>query len=101
MIIAGTGHRPNKLSGYGSEASKKLFHLARHALNELQPDGVISGLALGWDTALADAALDLRIPLTAAIPFEGQQSRWPADSQTNWQWLVDSAAYTIIVSEGG
>lgn len=28
MIICGTGHRPNKLGGYGMAAGVKLFNLA-------------------------------------------------------------------------
>lgn len=32
-------------------------------------------MALGWNTALALAAIELGIPLTAAVPFEGQKRK--------------------------
>jgi hypothetical protein len=36
-------------------------------------------MARGWDLALAKAAVELGLPLFAAIPFVGQESRWPAE----------------------
>ena len=101
MIIAGTGHRPNKLGGYSKQASRRIYDVAKHYLDTMEPDGVISGLALGWDMELAEAALDLCIPLTCAIPFAGQESRWPKESQDRWNKIVKHATYTHIVSEGG
>jgi uncharacterized phage-like protein YoqJ len=38
-------------------------------------------MALGFDTILTLAAIDLKIPVLAAIPFEGQESKWPESSQ--------------------
>jgi uncharacterized phage-like protein YoqJ len=77
MIIAGTGHRPDKLGGWDSEvAFHKTVNIAVEALEETDPNGVVSGMAAGWDLALAHAAISLDIPLLCAVPFEGQDSRW-------------------------
>ena len=46
-------------------------------LERARPDAVISGMALGWDQAVARATADLGIPWVAAITFEGQESKWP------------------------
>jgi uncharacterized phage-like protein YoqJ len=101
MIIAGTGHRPDKLGGYSKEVFQDLRATARARLSASQPKLVISGMALGWDMAIAAAAYDLKIPFAAYIPFVGQQSRWPDLSQRQWQWLMDRAALHEVCSEGG
>lgn len=100
-VLAGTGHRPDKLGGYGAEVSARLIDLARAALMKHQPDEVISGMALGWDTALALAAIELGIPLTAAMPFEGQERKWRPEQQEQFQAILALAASVVIVSPGG
>lgn len=100
-VYCGTGHRPSKLGGYGARAFARLVAVARGALERDRPDEVISGMALGWDMALAQAALDLGIPLRAAVPFAGQESRWPAESQTQFARLIAAASTVVIVSPGG
>ncbi len=80
MILAGTGHRPDKLGGYSLQVYDRLRALAVAALKKLQPDQVISGMALGWDLALAEAAVQLEIPLTCALPCVGQYRPWKARS---------------------
>ncbi|KQR21874.1 NADAR domain-containing protein [Deinococcus sp. Leaf326] len=58
---------------------------------------VISGMALGWDTALARAARQEKIPYVAALPFPGQARRWPEASQELWSELVRDAALVVAV----
>lgn len=99
MIIAGTGHRPDKLGGYSDDTFIALIRLARGWLHEHRPTKVISSMALGWDQALAHAALEERIYLIAAIPFEGQERRWPTRSQDAYNQLLDQVDETHIVSE--
>lgn len=101
MIVAGTGHRPDKLGGYGLEARQRLVRLADKYLSVVRPDKVISGMALGWDSALAAAALQLDIPLVAAVPFRGQESRWPKESQREYNWMLKDASEIVYVCEDG
>ena len=101
MIIAGTGHRPNKLGGYGDDIYQKLVQLAMTYLKETRPERVISGMALGWDQALAEAALGSDIRLTAAIPFKGQENKWYPSNTVNYNKLLELADRIHIVSEGG
>src|SRR3546814_15540871 len=58
-------------------------------------------MALGWDTAWALAALDLGVPLTAAVPFCGQEKSWPAESQRRFHSILERAAAVEIVCPGG
>jgi len=101
MIISGTGHRPSKLGGYSKEASKKLSSLACYYLEQNKPDAVISGMALGWDISLALAALACEIPLTCAVPFRGQEERWPDESQRVFRYVLEHAEKVVYVSPGG
>lgn len=100
-IMAATGHRPDKLGGYTSEVAYKLHRLALDELKAHWPDLVITGMALGWDTAVAEAALDLQIPFIAAVPFRGQQSAWPFASQDRYNHLLKKAHEIVVVCEGG
>lgn len=102
LVIAATGHRPSKLGcGYGNNMHDKLTQLAYEYLMRMQPEGVISGMALGWDQGFAEAALLLSIPVHAAVPFKGQESRWPTKSRAQWQRLINRCASVTIVCPGG
>lgn len=106
MIVAGTGHRPDKLriagrSAYHPAVHARLVDLARAALRHHAPCTVISGMAQGWDTALAEAALELGIRLEAYVPFDGQDARWPAPARRRHAWLLGRAARVVTVSDGG
>lgn len=101
MIVAGTGHRPDKLGGYDSATTNRLHTLALEYLAFTRPAKVISGMALGWDQALAWAAMDLAIPFIAAVPFEGQQRAWPEVSQLWYDDLIKYADEIVYVCEPG
>ncbi len=100
-IVAGTGHRPDKLGGYRRETFEKLVRLCLHALTRLQPVEVISGMALGYDQALAEACVRLRTPFAAYVPFAGQESKWPEDSRRTYELLMAHASRVVVVCEGG
>lgn len=110
MVLSGTGHRPADLLTIGrgiyrdpallERLDERLIALAVAALRRYQPERVISGMALGWDMALADAAVRENIPLVAAIPFEGQEGRWRDEQQARFCRLRAAAAEVVIVSEG-
>ena len=99
--LAAPGHRPNKLGGYGPEVDEKLRRLAMWFLTTNRPDTVISGMALGWDMAWAEAAIMMRIPVIAAVPFAGQESAWPASSQARYRSILGACSETIVVCDGG
>lgn len=100
-LVAVTGHRMDKLGGYTPSATSAVLRTARWALSDLRPSHVITGMALGWDQAIAEACIDLNIPFTAAVPFEGQELRWPAESQRTYSRLLRQAAHIHHVCEPG
>lgn len=101
LVIAGTGHRPDKLGGYDQTTSNRLVDLATAALKTCGPKKVITGMALGWDQALAIACGHLSIPYTAAVLFKGQEGRWSSGQQELYRLLLDAAAEVIYVSDPG
>lgn len=107
MIIGGTGHRndklPNKETGYilPNPTYNYVCQNIEKILLQNKPEKVISGMALGFDFWLANIAINLNIPLVAAIPFIGQEKMWPKHSQAQFNKLLDKASGVIIVSEGG
>lgn len=100
MIVAATGHRPNKLGGYGNRVGLALGGLATEYLAQTRPDKVIVGMALGWDQAVAGAAVATGVPFVAAIPFEGQERIWPAEAQERYQRLLDAAESVEVITVG-
>lgn len=102
MILSVTGHRPDKLGGYSPEAAGILFDTAIIVLKKYPNiTQVISGMALGWDTAIAKAAINMGIPFVAAVPFKEQPSKWPEASQVLYFSLLSLAKEVRYVSESG
>jgi uncharacterized phage-like protein YoqJ len=100
MIVAFTGHRPDKLGGYGPVVSARLVEFAAGFISRSPATSFITGMALGWDTAVAEACVLLRRPFVAAIPFKGQESKWPAESQRRYVELLSKAAAVEVISPG-
>ena len=51
--------------------------------------------------ALAQASVDLGIPLVAAVPFKGQESRWRPEQKDLYHTLLSKAEHVEIVCNGG
>lgn len=101
-VVAGTGHRPPKLGGYSEDVFTRLTLLAFDwlvAYKPYKPINVISGMALGWDQALAVGAIALNIPVTAAVPCENYESRWPASSIKTYKQILDQCQEIVYVNK--
>lgn len=96
-ILGVSGHRPAKAGFDGA----KLVMFAQHVLLKNQADLVLTGMAVGWDQAVAEACVRLCIPFTAVVPFEGQESRWPAAVQKRYHELLTEATTVVYVSQPG
>ena len=100
-ILAGTGHRPGALGGFSDDVFARLVSLASWAIATHKPTAIISCMALGWDQALARAAVNAGIPFDAAVPFAGQENVWPRESVARYKDLLSQSRKVIVVSEGG
>lgn len=101
LVLAGTGHRPDELGGYGDEVFWKLVKVCEYGLNYTKPNLVVTGMALGFDQALAQACVEMKIPFHAYIPFVGQESRWPFASKQQYKRLLTQAEAVTAVCEPG
>lgn len=99
-IVAVTGHRPNSLGGYHEAVTAKLVRIASAHFSQHPPEKVITGMALGWDQAVAYACYRLSIPYVAAVPFVGQEALWVDSSKVWYRKLLEKASEVVIVSEG-
>jgi len=104
-----TGHRPDKLGGYGPSACQTAVRAAlckllsawkAHAQAHGASLHVISGMALGADQWWAEEAITLGIPVHAYAPFDGQDARWPRASQTHYRMLLTRCASVRVVTSG-
>jgi uncharacterized phage-like protein YoqJ len=99
-----TGHRPKSL-GLPYDIHDPAYNLLGSAIvsriEELKPDSIITGMALGVDQLVATIAVELNIPFVAAVPFQGQENIWPAKSQQFYLDLLTKAQKVVTVSEGG
>ncbi len=93
MIVAGTGHRFVEFP-----VARFVASIAAE-LCLLGPRKVISGMALGLDMALAEAALSIGVPFVAAVPFPDQADRWPEDQKARWRSLMNRASDAVYLSE--
>ncbi|GAA0353591.1 SLOG family protein [Morganella psychrotolerans] len=99
MKLVVTGHRLNKL-GYGRFDQFLCDTLAEVYLKFLNPEVVYTGVALGWDTNIARACISLGIPFIAAVPFAGQECRWPDQAQAEYRRICDAAEKVVVVCAG-
>lgn len=98
MILAATGHRPEKLGGYAERTRWRLIMLAVDYISDANPDRIICGMALGWDQAVAEAAVECGIPFVAAVPFRGQEHKWPLARQRHYDRLLSAAETVEVIS---
>lgn len=108
MIIAGTGHRSDKLNAPGYPVHFKHNPLRlwvreqiKIQLRALRPLYVISGLAIGFDQDLAEVSVEMGIPYIAAVPFLGQEARWPQMARIAYRELLKLAYEVHVIWEGG
>ena len=104
MIIAGTGHRPKYCPCKYDEDHEWFQQLKSRLMTAFSQydsviEHVISGMAIGWDTWIAEIALECDLPVHAYVPFRGQGSKWPPSSQKRYRDILDKADHVLYVSE--
>lgn len=86
VVVGVTGHRSLKpFSG------RQVYDVVRDQLTILKPSRVITGLAIGFDTVVGIACVDLQIPFTAAVPFDDQPNLWSSAQKKVYYNLLQKA----------
>jgi len=103
-----SGYRPEKLPWGSNEddpCCKALKDKLLSAAERLISSGVrhfICGMARGSDTYFCETVLALRekyagVTVEAAIPYEGQASRWPEEDRRRYHLLLGSCDFVTYV----
>jgi len=98
--VAVTGHQPTLLGGYGEDVADRLRALAGGWIARERPGEIISGMAAGWDMAVAEAALAAGVPLVAVLACPGQNQSWPDEARARFERALAGAA-AVQVMPGG
>ncbi len=102
-IIGVSGHRSGpRMGGYDlpNPTYNYVCSEVEKFLLEENPDKVITGGSIGFDQWCSFICYKLHIPYIFAVPFIGQETKWPAKSQKIYKRLLDKAEEVVIVSEG-
>ncbi len=104
FLVAVTGHRPDKLEGKEKMVRgflrEQLISLNVIPGGALKPPAVITGMAQGVDTWMAETCLELGIPFLAAVPFEAQADNWPRDERARRRGLLIKSKWHHVVTPG-
>lgn len=93
MILGFSGHRV--ITNYNAT-----YLAIENKLKELNPTETISGMAVGADQLFSVICIRLNIPFVAAVPFVGQELKWPEKIQKQYFKILDKAKNVVIVSDG-
>ena len=97
-ILTGTGSR--SLQTASNEGKNTVLATIRSHIETLRPDFVMSGMAEGFDKALALVALQEGIPLIAAVPNTGYgRYYWSKNSLTGTDRLAEFDKYLAGAKE--
>lgn len=102
MIIAGTGHRPKFCPCKYKENHPWLVALKDDLMLiflQQRPTAVITGMAIGWDTWLAQVALEMGYPVWAYVPFRGQGENWPSSSRNEYKRILEASEKVLYISD--
>lgn len=105
VTVAFTGHRPDKLRRYREDAVRAALDDAVSRIVGRHPGALfLSGMALGVDQVAAELVIRARdggLPclLAAIVPFQGQDSRWPARDQERYRSLLARADQVVVLGQ--
>jgi len=100
LTLAGTGHRHVRLGGDRTKVHPRLLRYALHIIPQYAPTTIITGMADGFDQAIAEASIEIGVRFIAAIPFAGQESMWPKAAQEWYFKILEQAAEVVVTSPG-
>lgn len=95
--IGVSGHR--ELNKPTEEVYRRFIRCLERIAATHKIEKITNGFALGFDSITAQAAIDLNIPLWAAIPFPGQQNSWPIEHKKKYEFFLSKAANVYIAND--
>jgi hypothetical protein len=99
MIVTGIANPPNLLHEKTNLPSLELIFLASQALRKYEVTHLITSLSPGWEQALAEAANEVEIPYTVALPYSGRDQAWKGEARIRYYDLLTRAYEVYQVSD--
>ncbi|MBR2965381.1 MAG: DUF1273 family protein [Clostridia bacterium] len=106
--VSFTGYRPEKLPFCEGEDEKylcfrKTLYKVIKRLAELGYTDFISGIAMGFDTWVAEDVLALKkevpeVTLECAVPFPEQADKWPREDKIRRSRIIESSDNVVVTS---
>lgn len=106
--VSFTGYRPEKLPFCEGEDEKylcfrKTLYKVIKRLAELGYTHFISGIAMGFDTWVAEDVLALKkevpeVTLECAVPFPEQADKWPREDKIRRSRIIESSDSVVVTS---
>ena len=100
-VLAATGHRKFEDLIISKENFPEVYKSLIDHIKNINPTLILSGMAIGFDQMIIDAALELNIKFNAIIPFEGQELKWPKYQIDLYNIYLKKAQEIIYVSSRG
>ena len=103
MVLAFTGHRPEKLPWGSNESDPRCAALKRQLLEAVRAaagegyDTFLCGMARGCDLYFAEAVLGLGLHLEAYLPCPSQTERWSERDRARHRSLLMGCAAVYMV----
>ena len=99
-----TGHKPPELGGYDpnpvTDRVKAKLAALLGAERQLHPDVVVlTGLGLGAEQLVAEAADAAGVPYVAVLPYPDPDSQWPAASRRRFADLLARSRDTVVLQQ--
>lgn len=102
MILGIAGHRSGpKLGGFNdsSNLSRSIKQILREKFQQLKPDYILSGMAIGVNQWAVEVAMELSIKTIAMIPCAGQERLWPRAAQERYHDLLEQVTKKLQLSD--
>jgi uncharacterized phage-like protein YoqJ len=110
MIIAVTGHRPQKFAPPNThdllthpavrQVEANVRGIVKWTIEQMKPTWLISGMALGVDQWAAEQAIEMGLPVLAAIPCRNQEQFWGPVARSNYNALLSKCSNVQLVTDG-
>jgi uncharacterized phage-like protein YoqJ len=103
-VIAVTGHRPQSFEPVDFSCTNDLWvrisRAMENAFELLGATKIISGGALGVDTAAMELAVSKKIPFDVYVPCRDQEKRWRPEQQKHYLELLTLAENVKLIHNG-
>lgn len=98
-----TGHRYSKLNDVSivekDKTDEVLHTILSYYFNNRDVSIIRTGMALGFDLAVADFGIRNNIPVHAYIPYVGQEYKWSDRDKKRYENLISNCSSISIASD--